>query len=232
MPSRWVAAWMMRMLAWWGMTRARSSALMPAEASAFSAESTTTRTARRKISLPSMVKNPPCSQASRSAAEPSAPSTAMLRSVQSTQRDRCSAPITRTRLLPVSSRPYAVRMAYMNPLQAAFTSIAGHVRPNSAAIMGAVAGAIRSGVVVASTRKSMSEGSTKASSMARFPATTPRDFAEPPMRRSRIPVRSVIHSSVVSRVLESSSLVTIRSGTAMPHPLKRTPMVSPFAGKS
>ena len=124
----------------------------------------------------------------------------MLRSVQSTQRERCSAPITSIRLLPVSKSPWAVRMAYMNPLQAALTSIAGHVRPNSVAIMGAVAGAMRSGVVVASTKKSMSDGSTKASSIARFPASTPKDLAEPPMWRSRIPVRSVIHSSEVSRV--------------------------------
>ena len=46
---------MIRMLAWWGTTRARSSAVTPAAAIEVRAESTITVTARRKISLPFIV---------------------------------------------------------------------------------------------------------------------------------------------------------------------------------
>ncbi len=76
----------------------------------------------------------------------------------------------------------------------------------------------------------MSSGPTPVSSIARWAARPPRVREDPPMRRSRMPVRSVIHSSEVSSVLERSSLVTTRSGTAMPHPRKRTPMVKPPEG--
>ena len=112
----------------------------------------------------------------------------------------------------------------MKPLQAAFTSIAAQFSPSSFAIIGADAGISRSGVVVARTRKSMSPTRSPASSIALRPAMTPRETAEPPMRRSRMPVRSAIHSSEVSSVRESSSFVTMRSGRAMPQPLKRTPI--------
>ena len=148
----------------------------------------------------------------------------MLRSLQSTQRERFSEPITRMRRAPVSSSPWATRTAYMKPLHAAFTSIAAQFKPSSFATIGAEAGHSRSGVVVARTKKSMSPTSSPASAMAFRPAMTPSETAEPPIRRSRMPVRSVIHSSEVSSVRESSSLVTMRSGRAMPQPLKRTPI--------
>ena len=49
-----MAAVMMRRLAWWGTIRSMSSVVSPASAMACSADSTITRTALRKISLPSM----------------------------------------------------------------------------------------------------------------------------------------------------------------------------------
>ena len=89
-----------------------------------------------------------------------------------------------------------------------------------------VAGAMRSGEVVAKRTKSMSSGPTPASAIALRPAMVPKERAVPPMRRSRMPVRSEIHSSLVSRVSDSSSFVTMRSGRPIPQPLKRTPMMS------
>ena len=49
------------------------------------------------------------------------------------------------------------------------------------------------------------------------------DVVEPPMWRRWIPVRSRIQSSEVSIVLDNSSFVTTRSGSAMPQPVKRAP---------
>jgi hypothetical protein len=43
----------------------------------------------------------------------------------------------------------------------------------------------------------------------------------PPTRRSRIPVRSTIHASVVSRVASRSAFVTTFSGRAAPQPVRR-----------
>ena len=45
------------------------------------------------------------------------------------------------------------------------------------------------------------------------------------MRRSRMPVRAAIHSSEVSRKLESSSLVTDRCGSAEPVPVMWKAMI-------
>ena len=45
---------MIRTLAWWGTIKEMSSGPRPASAMARSADSTTTRTARRNTSLPSM----------------------------------------------------------------------------------------------------------------------------------------------------------------------------------
>ena len=80
---------------------------------------------------------------------------------------------------------------------------------------------VRSGVVVASTRRSMSSGAKPAISIALEPASTARLLVEPPMRRSLMPVRSVIQASLVSRVRDSSSLVTTLSGMPMPQPVTR-----------
>jgi len=154
---------------------------------ASSAESTTTRTARRKTSLPSIWKNPPCSHVRRSRptrraqhegqdvrASASYSSTAAPRRHEQNRhvavapvdpRERFSEPMTR--ILCCRSRGVlATRTAYMKPLQAAFTSIAAQFSPSSLASIGADAGHSRSGVVVAITRKSMSPTSSPASSMA------------------------------------------------------------------
>ena len=45
----------------------------------------------------------------------------------------------------------------------------------------------------------------------------------PPIRRSRMPVRSWIQASLVSRKTDRSSLVTTLSGTAMPQPVTMPP---------
>ncbi len=46
-------------------------------------------------------------------------------------------------------------------------------------------------------------------------------------RRSRMPVRSTIHSSEVSTIVESSAFVITRSGTCTPRPV--IPIRLPFA---
>ena len=53
---------MIRMLAWWGTTSARSSAVIPARVIAFSAALAIASTARRNTSLPCMTIFPPWSQ--------------------------------------------------------------------------------------------------------------------------------------------------------------------------
>ena len=166
------------------------------------------------------------SYSSTAAPAPSASSTAMLRSFQSTQRERCSAPMTRTRLLPVSRRPWAVRTAYMKPLQAAFTSMAGQRQSQLVRDHRCGRGRDAVGGVVASTKKSMSLGSMPASSMARLPATAPRrdGATDATLADAGALVNPLVGGR---RVSESSSLVTIRSGTAMPQPIKRTPMSAP-----
>ena len=55
-------------------------------------------------------------------------------------------------------------------------------------------------------------------------ASMARPDVVPPMWRSRMPVRSMIHSSLVSRLTAMSSLVTTLSGTAMPQPVIRMPV--------
>ena len=89
--------------------------------------------------------------------------------------------------------------------------------------VGAVPGTMPSGVVVASTRWSISSGVLPARASAACAASMARPEVVPPMWRSRIPVRSTIHSSLVSRRTAMSSLVTTLSGTAMPQPVIRIP---------
>ena len=47
----------------------------------------------------------------------------------------------------------------------------------------------------------------------------------PPIRRSRMPVRSRIQASLVSMVTDRSSLVTTLSGTEIPQPVTMPPRV-------
>src|SRR5512134_2785371 len=69
--------------------------------------------------------------------------------------------------------------------------------------------------------KSMSERGIPARATAARAASTPRSDAPVPgstNRRSRMPVRWTIHSSVVSIRCMSSALVTTRRGSALPVP--------------
>src|SRR5216117_2999167 len=85
---------------------------------------------------------------------------------------------------------------------------------------------MRSGVVVASTIWSTSCGSSSAISSARRHAISARSLeacSGAAMRRSRMPVRSTIHSSDVSTSFARSWFVSTRSGTYMPVPVMVTP---------
>jgi hypothetical protein len=92
-----------------------------------------------------------------------------------------------------------------------------------------------SGVTVATMIRSISEPLTPASSSACCDAgrhRSERASSSAAIRRSRIPVRSRIHSSEVSIIVESSSLVTTRSGTWHPSPVIEiaTPFAVPITG--
>jgi hypothetical protein len=79
----------------------------------------------------------------------------------------------------------------------------------------AMAGMGMSGVMVATTTRSISATETPASVKARSAAFTPMSEAASPgaaMRRSRIPLRVTIHSSEVSTRWAISALVRMRSG--------------------
>src|SRR5580658_2230785 len=98
------------------------------------------------------------------------------------------------------------------------------MKPEHAALtskQAAVAGIGRSGVIVATIKRSMSEALTPASSRARCPARTPRSdvaCSSEAILRSRIPLRARIHSSEVSTIRARSSLVKMRSGAYEPVP--------------
>ena len=93
-------------------------------------------------------------------------------------------------------------------------SMAPHWRPRFFWTVGLVPGTVWSGVVVARIRTSMSAGLTPALAIAACAASVASPDVVPPTRRSRMPVRSVIQSSLVSIVAARSSLVTTLSGTA------------------
>ena len=163
------------------------------------------RTARRNTSFPSIWTKPPTSlyrissalpSASRShpsncpcpgvlsriaAPDPSANKMAVLRSVQSTIRDRLSVPITRMRCEPIAINPWAVIIAYTNPEHAALTSNAPQRSPRPCCTVADVAGTVRSGVVVASTRASIDSGSIPAISIASRPLAMLISAVEPPI---------------------------------------------------
>ena len=82
-----------------------------------------------------------------------------------------------------------------------------------------------SGVTVATTIRSMAEASTPACSRAAVAAGSARSESASlgaATRRSRIPVRSRIHSSEVSTIFAISSFVITRSGTCDPMPVIET----------
>ena len=86
---------------------------------------------------------------------------------------------------------------------------------------GAAPGIGWSGVQVARMIVSRSIGTRPAASRAGVAARTQKSERTSPslaIRRSRIPVRDVIHSSVVSTIFSRSAFERIRSGTARPVP--------------
>ena len=78
-----------------------------------------------------------------------------------------------------------------------------------------------SGVTVATISRSIEAGSAPAISSARRAAGRQMSVSassSAAIRRSRMPVRSTIHSSFVSTIVDSSSFVRTRSGTWQPSP--------------
>ena len=195
------------------------------------------RTARRKVSLPSIWIVPPCSQLMRWTSEPSAPTskpsrspsssvasrttapapspkrTAIVRSYQSSHRERCSAPTSRTRLRARREQP-------ARDPQAVHEAAARRVEVHRGAVGAEGLLEHRGGGGDQAVRRRGREQDRVERRRRRRPARSsaargrdePEDEALPPTRRSRIPVRSAIHSSDVSRVSDSSSLVTIALG--------------------
>src|SRR6478609_6514057 len=72
----------------------------------------------------------------------------------------------------------------------------------------------------------MSPGATPAFCMAAAPDAIASPEVVLPTRRSRMPLRSTIHASVVSSVASRSALVTTFSGSAVPHPVMRADLTS------
>src|SRR3989304_5134709 len=111
----------------------------------------------------------------------------------------------------------------MNPEPAAETSSAAARRaPRPSCSRQAVAGKGMAGVMGATRMRSRSMGSSAAASSA-FSAASPAL----PTRRSEIPVRDVIRSSLVSPSASRSALRTIRVGTADPVPRIRLRSMTP-----
>ena len=87
-----------------------------------------------------------------------------------------------------------------------------------------------SGVSVPTSTMSISSGSTPESSSAFRAASTQRsEFGAPgsAMWRVRIPVRSVIHASLVSTIFSRSELVSSFGGAYIPSPMIFDPNASP-----
>src|SRR6185503_1273124 len=145
-------------------------------------------------------------------------------------RDSVSTPITSTvSAIPAPTWPRARSKPKTNPVHAAKTSYAAaFVAPSFRCSVQAHDGRMRSGVVVASTIWSTSSAFTFAISSARWQAISAMSL-EPwsgaAMRRSRMPVRSTIHSSDVSTSFSRSWFVNTRSGTYMPVPVMVMPRI-------
>ena len=240
-----MAASMLRMLAWCGTTRAMSSITTPAVSIALRAVLSMASTARRNTSLPFMKILPPCSQERISAADPSdmrsqpsrvgesadrwittapAPSpnsTHVPRSVQSTRPERASLPMSRIVSTPPAANCMAVTRPYTKPEQAALMSIAPHFSPRLCWTIDALAGNCCSELHVARRRRPTSPGSTPAMARASRPATVDISETLPPTCLAEIPLRSLIHSSVVSTSSAKSWLVSRFSGRWVAQPVMR-----------
>src|SRR6266446_562293 len=125
-----------------------------------------------------------------------------------------------------------ISMAYKKPEQAASMSkAAARFAPIFCWTRHAVAGKGISGVIVAQMIKSISSSRTLACSIARRAASTARSEVHcqsAAMRRSLMPERVTIHSSVVSTIFSRSAFVTTRSGTYEPVPTMCTDLVGRF----
>ncbi len=129
---------------------------------------------------------------------------AVERSSQSVMRLMVSEPITRMRELPVATSPAPTARAYTKPEQAALRSKAPPRTSSSSCTWADEPGNVWSGVEVASTSTSMSAPVSPAPARAAAPASAASPAVVPPMRRSRIPVRSTIQLSDVSSVAARS----------------------------
>mmetsp|Transcript_52378 Transcript_52378/g.164520 ORF Transcript_52378/g.164520 Transcript_52378/m.164520 type:complete len:248 (+) Transcript_52378:534-1277(+) len=164
---------------------------------------------------------------STNAPAPSPNSTHVVRSDQSTHLDRQSAPMTRADVAaPVRMYCAAVARANTKPEHAAVRSKATAPRaPSSAATAGALPKR-SSGVEVARMTKSTSSADTLASSKACRAAAAAKDarLSSGFMTcRLLMPVLWEIHSSVVSKISERSSLETTVAGAADPVPAMLMP---------
>ncbi len=125
-----------------------------------------------------------------------------VRSVMSSIFEITSAPITSTvSAAPDSTNAVAVDIAYEKPAHAAFTSNAGQVIPILRCTQTAVDGIGVSPDRVAQTIRSTCSARMPAASSARLAASTARSDAATSSSakfRDRMPVRSTIHSSLVS----------------------------------
>src|SRR5436309_5152340 len=125
----------------------------------------------------------------------------------------------------------------MKPVQPASRSYAAASgAPSSSARRALEVGNIMSGVTVAQTRRSTSFASTWAWASAARAAGSARSVSAcsgAAIRRSRMPVRAMIHSSDVSTMVESSSFVSTRSGTCAPRPVIEigSPRALPIIGR-
>mmetsp|Transcript_7033 Transcript_7033/g.16372 ORF Transcript_7033/g.16372 Transcript_7033/m.16372 type:complete len:301 (+) Transcript_7033:668-1570(+) len=154
---------------------------------------------------------------------PSPKRTHELRSDQSTHRESASAPITIAFLYPPPLRYCpAVTVANRKPEHAAVRS---NATASLAPIMLATYGAspnMSSGELVATTTRSMSAALRPESSSACIAALTSRSLnVSVPSRQWRdpMPVRVMIHSSVVSTMSSMSLLLMMGVGAAFPMPI-------------
>ena len=156
------------------------------------------------------------------AAAPSPKSTATLRLLQSMYCVMSSTPITiALRIVPFWMSAVAVESPYRKLVQAVFTSIApAFVAPSATCTPDAQLGTASSFEQLPYTIRSTSAGSSPAHASARDAATVAISIAGTcETRRSFMPVRVVIHSSVVSRNVARSALVRTAGGRPSPQPV-------------
>ena len=183
------------------------------------------RMSRSSLSQPVLVASKPdgVSEASNTTAPaPSPNNTALSRRAQLMYHVIRSAAIT-TAFLIIPARICAVAAcnAYKKPEHAAFVSIAAApTAPMFFCTKEAVFATMVDGVQVARSTRSMSLPSTPAQARACFAATVAKSAVETWLtRRDLMPVRVVIHSSLVSTILLISSLLMLAGGIHLPQPV-------------